>query len=82
MAKFKLIPSFLITRPLAYVGKIFFKKPFTIPDGDRKNENTIYFPEKLAEKGQTILDRDLSLSDVLKHTPHLQRLYFSAYPRN
>lgn len=71
MAKLKLIPSFLITRPMAYVGKILFKKPFTMPDGDRRNENTIYFPEKLAENGQTILDRDLSLSDVFKHTPHL-----------
>ncbi|MHA2170289.1 MAG: 4Fe-4S dicluster domain-containing protein [Candidatus Hodarchaeales archaeon] len=71
MARFRLIPSFLITRPMAYVGKIFAKKPFTMPDGDRRNKDTVYFPEELAKKGQTILDRDLSLSDVFTHTPHL-----------
>ncbi|MHA1974752.1 MAG: 4Fe-4S binding protein [Candidatus Hodarchaeales archaeon] len=68
---FRLIPNILITRPLAYVGRLLFKKPITIPDGDRRNKDTVYFPKELAKKGQTILDRDLTLSDVYKHTPHI-----------
>ncbi|MCK4820194.1 4Fe-4S dicluster domain-containing protein [bacterium] len=77
MAKFKLIPSFLITRPMTYVGKLLFKKPFTMPDGDRRNKDTIYFPKDLAKKGQTILDRSpkLTLSDVFEHTPHISPNY-------
>jgi formate hydrogenlyase subunit 6/NADH:ubiquinone oxidoreductase subunit I len=68
---FKLIPNILITRPLAYVGRLLFKKPITIPDGDRRNKDTIYYPKSLAKKNQTILDCDLTLSDVFKHTPHI-----------
>ena len=77
MAKFKLIPSFLITRPMTYVGKLLFKKPFTMPDGDRRNKDTIYFPKDLAKKGQTILDRSpkLTLSDVFEYTPHISPNY-------
>lgn len=73
MAKFRLIPSFLITRPMSFVGKLLFKKPFTMPDGDRRNKDTIYFPKELAKKDQTILDRnsELSLLDVFSHTPHI-----------
>ncbi len=72
MVNFRYIPNLLITRPLAYIFRhIFLKKPITIPDGDRRNKNTIYFPKELAKKGQTVLDRDLSFSDVFKHTPHI-----------
>ncbi|MHA2075056.1 MAG: 4Fe-4S dicluster domain-containing protein [Candidatus Hodarchaeales archaeon] len=73
MAKFRLIPSFLITRPMTFVGKLLFKKPFTMPDGDRRNKDTVYFPKELAKKDKTILDRnpELSLSDVFSHTPHI-----------
>ncbi len=73
MVKIRLIPSFLITRPMTFVGKLLFKKPFTMPDGDRRNKDTIYFPKELAKKGQTITDRnpELTLSDVFKHTPHI-----------
>jgi formate hydrogenlyase subunit 6/NADH:ubiquinone oxidoreductase subunit I len=67
----RFIPSFLITRPLSYVGKLIFKKPITIQDGDRRNKDTVYFPKDLAKKNKTILDRDLTLSDVFKHTPHI-----------
>ncbi|MFX0184846.1 MAG: 4Fe-4S binding protein [Candidatus Hodarchaeota archaeon] len=76
MVNFRYIPNLLITRPLAYIGRhLFFKKPITIPDGDRRNKNTIYFPEELAKTGQTILDRDFSFSDVFKHTPHISPNY-------
>lgn len=67
----RIIPSFLITRPLTFVGKLLLKKPITMPDGDRRNRNTVYFPEELAKKGQTILDRDLTFSDVFENTPHI-----------
>ncbi|MFW9906441.1 MAG: 4Fe-4S binding protein [Candidatus Thorarchaeota archaeon] len=60
-----------IIRPLGYIFKQFRRKPITIPDGDRRNKDTIYFPNELAKKGQTVLDRDLSFSDVFKHTPHI-----------
>lgn len=72
MVNFRYIPNLLITRPLAYISRhIFFKRPITIPDGDRRNKDTIYFPEELAKKGETVLDRDFSFSDVFKHTPHI-----------
>jgi formate hydrogenlyase subunit 6/NADH:ubiquinone oxidoreductase subunit I len=67
----RLIPNILITRPLAYVGRHLLKTPFTMPDGDRRNKDTIYFPESLAEKGETVLDRNLTLSDVFDSTPHI-----------
>ncbi len=71
MVNFRYIPNLLITRPLAYIARHFMKRPITIPDGDRRNKDTIYFPEELAKQGQTILDRDFSFSDVFKHTPHI-----------
>jgi formate hydrogenlyase subunit 6/NADH:ubiquinone oxidoreductase subunit I len=71
MVNFRLIPNFLITRPLAYVGRLLLKKPIAIPDGDRRNKDTIYFAESLAEKGETILDRDLTFSEVFEATPHI-----------
>ncbi|MFX0122042.1 MAG: 4Fe-4S binding protein [Candidatus Hodarchaeota archaeon] len=75
MVIFRYIPNLFITRPLAYIFRHFLKRPITIPDGDRRNKNTIYFPEELAKKGQTILDRDFSFSDVFKHTPHISPNY-------
>jgi formate hydrogenlyase subunit 6/NADH:ubiquinone oxidoreductase subunit I len=51
------------------------KRPITIPDGDRRNKDTIYFPEELAKKGQTILDRDFSFSNVFENTPHISPNY-------
>ncbi len=75
MVNFRYIPNLLITRPLAYIFRHFMKRPITIPDGDRRNKDTIYFPEELAKKGQTILDRDFSFSDVFKHTPHISPNY-------
>ena len=71
MVNFKLIPNILITRPLAYVGRLLLKKPIAIYDGDRRNKDTIYFPEALAKKGETILDRELTFSDVFESTPHI-----------
>ncbi|MHA2226207.1 MAG: 4Fe-4S dicluster domain-containing protein [Candidatus Hodarchaeales archaeon] len=72
MVNIRNVPNFLITRPLTYIFRhIFIWKPFTMPDGDRRNKETIYFPKELANKGQTILDRDLSLSDVFNNTPHI-----------
>ncbi|UCE13536.1 MAG: 4Fe-4S binding protein [Candidatus Heimdallarchaeota archaeon] len=75
MVNFRYIPNLLITRPLAYIFRHFLKRPITIPDGDRRNKDTIYFPEELAKKGETILDRDFSFSNVFKHTPHISPNY-------
>ena len=61
----------MITRPMAFVARNILKKPVTIPDGDRRNKDTVYFPKALAEKGQTVLDRDLTLTDVFESTPHI-----------
>lgn len=71
MVKFRLIPKLYILRPLAYAFRWFISKPITQPDGDRRNKDTIYFPEALADKGETILDKDLTLTDVFQHTPHI-----------
>lgn len=71
MVNFRRIPSIFVTRPMAFVFRYFLKKPFTIHDGDLRNKNTIYYPEELAKKDQTVLDVDLSLSDVYKNTPHI-----------
>ncbi|MHA1543212.1 MAG: 4Fe-4S dicluster domain-containing protein [Candidatus Hodarchaeales archaeon] len=71
MVNFRFIPNILITRPMAYVARYLLKKPIAIPDGDRRNKDTIYFPKALAEKGQTILDRKLTFSDVFESTPHI-----------
>ena len=71
MVNFRYIPNLLITRPLAYVARYLLTKPVAIPDGDRRNKDTIYFPKSLAEKDQTVLDRDLSFSDVFESTPHI-----------
>jgi formate hydrogenlyase subunit 6/NADH:ubiquinone oxidoreductase subunit I len=71
MVNFRRIPNLFITRPLAFVFKNFLKKPFTISDGDRRNKNSVFYPQELAKKGQTVLDRDMSLTDVLKNTPHI-----------
>lgn len=75
MVNFRYVPNLLITRPLAYIFRHFMKRPMTIPDGDRRNKDTIYFPEELAKKGQTILDMDFSFSDVFEHTPHISPNY-------
>ena len=56
---------------MAYVARYLFTKPITIADGDRRNKDTVYFPESLANKNQTILDRDLTLTDVFESTPHI-----------
>ncbi len=73
----RLLAKLYIIRPLAFVGRIFFFwKPFTIPDGDRRNKDTIFFPKESAEKGMhPVLDRKLGLIDVFKHTPHLSPNY-------
>ena len=71
MVNFRLIPKLFIVRPIAFVLRWFFSKPITQPDGDRRNKDTIYFPEALAKKGQTILDKDLTLHDVFQNTPHI-----------
>jgi len=67
----RILAKLYIIRPMAYVARQV-RKPITIPDGDRRNKETIFFPEESANKGDhPVLDRDLSLTDVFKHTPHL-----------
>ncbi|MFW9779302.1 MAG: 4Fe-4S dicluster domain-containing protein [Candidatus Heimdallarchaeota archaeon] len=70
MVNFRRIPSIFVTRPLAYVGRMFLRKPITQPDGDRRNKDSIYYPKEIAKKGEALVDRDLSLP-IFKHTPHI-----------